>query len=563
VRRAVVAGLLAIAAVEARAQQDTLEVPVLCEGQPISQIEVRTRAPFAPRDVPWYRAPLRVLEELHSTTDPSVVRRYLLLRAGQPCTERRLRETERLLRSYPFFASARASAYRDERGGIKVIVVTTDELTAVVDGTFRGSRPTSLTLGERNIGGTGTEVVGGWRDGRHRDGFGLAMVDHQFLGLPYRLDLVAERGDIGERRWLAQVAKPFLIEEQRRAWRATATEIDKRFPFLRVESDAPVELAISRRFYDVGGVFRLGPPGRLSLFGISFSREEDASLLPPIPDTTGRAEGLLARYDERRNARINALWGFRSLSFRQMERVDALTATQDIARGVQLGLLFGRSLNVLATADDDVFVASDLYIGAGNGRTFLRVDARGEGRQNYDVNAWDGILAASELSLYQLLGPRHTLQFDAEWSGGWRQRSPFQLTFGERQAGVRGYRQAREAGARRLVFRLEDRWLIDTFRDDADVAGAIFVDAGRLWAGDVPYGIDTPFRVGAGIGILAAVPSGSRRTYRLELAIPFHHSTGAGWEVRVRTTSVGLPLGWREPDDVARSRERAVPRSVF
>jgi hypothetical protein len=562
VRRAIVAGLLAIAAGEARAQ-DTLEVPVLCDGQPITEIEVRTRGPYAPRDVPWYRAPLRILADLHSTTDESVVRRYLLLRVGEPCTQRRLRETERLLRSYPFFASARASAYRHPAGGMKIIVVTTDELTSVVDATFRGSRPTSLTLGERNIGGTGMEVLGAWRNAPQREGFGVAMVDHQFLGLPYRLDLLAERGDIGERRWLAQVARPFLIEEQRRAWRATATEIDRRFPFRRLESEAPVELAISRRFFDVGGVFRLGPPARLSLFGVSFSREEDATVLPPLPDTTGQAAGLLPRYARRRNARINALWGFRSVDFRQMERVDALTATQDIARGVQLGLLFGRSLNILATADDDVFLASDLYIGAGNGRTFLRLDARGEGRQNYDVNAWDGILASGELSVYQLLGTRHTFQFDAEWSGGWRQRSPFQLTFGERQAGVRGYRRAREAGSQRMVFRLEDRWLIDTWREDADVAGAVFVDAGRLWAGEVPYGTDTPFRVGAGVGILAAVPSGSRRTYRLELAFPMHRSTGAHWEARLRATSVGLPLGWREPDDVARSRERAVPRSIF
>ena len=561
-RRALIAGVLALGALEARAQ-DVVEVPVLCSGQTISEIEVRTRGPFTRRDAPWYRAPLRVLEQLHTTTRPSVVRRYLLVREGEACTERRLRETERMLRTYPFFASARAGAYDDGRGGVKVIVVTTDELTAVVTAGFRGSRPTAVALGERNAGGTGTEIVGAWRDRDDRDGYGLAVVDHQFLGLPYELHLLAERGDLGERRWLVQAARPFLIEEQRRAWRVTATEGTEVFPLIRQASEAPVELSIERRFVDLGGVFRLGPPGRLSLFGVSFSREEDAAGLPVRPDTTGLAEGILAGYERRRNARINALWGFRSLGFDQMERIDALTATQDVARGIQVGLLFGRSLNLLATADDDIFIAADFYMGAGSGRSFVRVDARGEGRQNYDANAWDGVLASGRLAYYQLLGERHTLEFDAEWSGGWRQRNPFQLTLGSRQAGVRGYRRARESGARRTVFRLEDRWLIDTWREDADVAGSVFVDAGRLWAGDVPFGSDTPIRVGAGVGILAAVPSGSRRTYRLELAFPMHHSEGVGWEVRLRSTSVGLPLGWREPDDVARSRERALPRSVF
>jgi hypothetical protein len=554
--------MLAIAASDARAQ-DVIEVPVLCTGQPISEIEVRTRGPFGETRKPWYRAPLRLLEELHTTTKPSVVRRYLLVREGERCTENRLRETERLLRTYPFFASARVGAYDDGRGGVKVIVVTTDELTAVVTAGFRGSRPTAVALGERNVGGTGTEIVGAWRDEDHRDGYGLAAVDHQFLGLPYELALLAERGDLGERRWLVQVAKPFLIEEQRRAWRVTATESDEVFPFWREASDEPVELAIARRFIDVGGVFRLGPPGRLSLFGVSFSREEDAPGLPVHRDTSGEAATLLGRYERRRNARINALWGFRSLSFDRMERIDALTATQDVGRGVQIGLLFGRSLNILATADDDIFLAADLYMGAGSGRTLVRLDARGEGRQNYDANEWDGILATSRVSVYQLLGARHTLEMDVEWSGGWRQRNPFQLTLGGHQSGVRGYRRARESGAQRMIVRLEDRWLFDTWHEDADVAGAMFVDAGQLWAGDAPYGSDTPLRVGAGVGILAAVPSGSRRTYRLELAFPLHHAAGSRWEVRLRTTSVGLPIGWREPGDVARSRERAVPRSVF
>ncbi len=561
-RRALVLGVLMVAGAEARAQ-DTLEVPVLCNGQTITDVEVRTRPPFESRDVAWYRAPLRVLQSLHTTTRPSVVRRYILMRVGDSCDERRRRETERLLRSYEFFASARVGAYDDGSGGVKIIVVTTDELTAVIDASFRGAHPTALALGERNAGGTGTSIIGRWRNLGDRDGFALELTDHQFLGLPYELELAAERGDIGERRWLMQVSRPFLIEDQRRAWRVTATERDEVFPFLRVDNEVPVALSLSRRYIDVGGVIRLGPRGRLSLFGVSYSREEDLTGLPPRPDTTGEAATLLPRYETRRNVRLNALWGFRMLDFTQMERIDALTATQDIARGVQIGLLFGRSLSLGPRGDDDIFIASELYMGAGSGRTFLRVDGRGEGRQNSDTERWDGVLADGRISLYQLFGSSHTTEINAEWSGGWRLRSPYQLSLGIRGAGVRGYRRAREAGAQRLVLRFEDRWLIDTWREDADVAGAVFVDAGRLWAGDVPYGLDTPYRIGAGIGILAAVPSGSRRTYRLDIALPLHRGEGVKWEIRLSTVTVGLPLGWREPGDVSRSRERAVPIGTF
>jgi hypothetical protein len=34
----------------------------------------------------------------HTTTCPDVIRRFLLLRAGEPCTERRRAESERVLR---------------------------------------------------------------------------------------------------------------------------------------------------------------------------------------------------------------------------------------------------------------------------------------------------------------------------------------------------------------------------------------------------------------------------------------------------------------------------------
>jgi hypothetical protein len=562
VRRALVAGVLATAAVRAQAQEP-VEVPVLCNGQTISEVIVRTLPPFAPRTGPWYRAPLRLLENLHTTTKPSVVRRYVLMDEGDQCSERLRRETERLLRSYPFFASARVGAYDDGSGGVKLIVVTRDELTVVGDATFRGSRPTALTLGERNVAGTGTEIVTRWSDEAMRDGLGIAITDHQFLGLPYELALLAERGNVGERRWLIQIARAFVIDEQRRAWRMTARDSREAFPFVRGPGLSEVEVGISRRFIDVGGVLRLGPPGRLSLFGVSFSREEDHTGVLPRPDTTGQAALLSDRYEDRRNARVNALWGFRNLDFTQMERVDALTAQQDVARGVQLGLLFGRSLDVLATPDDDILLASDLYIGAGNGRTLVRINGRGEGRQNNNTSQWDGVLVSGRVALTQLVGSRHTIDLHAEWSGGWRPRNPFQLTLGDRQGGVRGYRESRAAGGQRLVVRAEDRWLIDPWMTDADVAASVFVDAGRLWAGDVPYGVSTPYQVGVGLGLQAAVPSGSRRTYRLEFAFPLDRDTGAGWEVRLRTVSAGLPTFWREPDDVTRSRERAVPRSVF
>jgi hypothetical protein len=74
--------------------------------------------------------------------------------------------------------------------------------------------------------------------------------------------------------------------------------------------------------------------------------------------------------------------------------------------------------------------------------------------------------------------------------------------------------------------------------------------------------VNTPPRVGAGVGLLAAVPAGSKRTWRVDLAFPLRSDGRSRWEVRVTTTNANR-VEWREPRDMARSRERAVPGSSF
>src|SRR5439155_10555935 len=127
---------------------------------------------------------------------------------------------------------------------------------------------------------------------------------------------------------------------------------------------------VDRRYFDVGGVVRLGPPGRLSLFGAALSGNNERPAATPVlitdaglrPDTS---TPLRDRYQSHRTARVNALWGVRDIGFVRVRGFDALNATQDLPVGFQLGTMFGRSLSVLGSRDDDVFVAADAYVGAG------------------------------------------------------------------------------------------------------------------------------------------------------------------------------------------------------
>jgi len=558
-----IAFLIALSAVAMRDTHAQAEgEKAVCNGQIISDIQVNTRAPYEPKSKKWWTIPIRIANSLHATTDESVIRRYLILNRGMQCSEFRRAESERILRVQPYLASAEIRTISDGQGGVVLRVETVDELTTIVSAGASGAHLTGLRLGDRNVMGSATSITAQWRQSDIRDVYAIEFTDYQFLGRRYILDADISRREIGSPNWSADMRHPFFTDQQRFAWRVKAEDTRELFHFRR-EGDVPsAAIGIERSFVDAGGVVRIGLPGRLSLFGISFSRETDAAVEPPIIDTTVNYSALLSPYKRRNNSRINALWALRNIYFKRVERFDALNAAQDIRLGFQAGTLFGRSLSIGGATDDDILVAADIYGGLGGERTFVRVNIRGEGHQNYDNNEWDGILGSGNLAAYRRLGDKHTLKFNVDWSGGWKQRTPFQLSLGDSRGGVRGYRRSRAGGGRRGVLRLEERWYVGDFREQAGLGIAFFADAGRLWAGDVPYGVDTPVKLGAGVGFLAAVPKGSKRTWRLDVAFPLSADGKAKWEFRLSSVNANR-VEWREPQDLARSRERAVPSNAF
>jgi hypothetical protein len=549
-------GAAVIAGVAATASAQTTR----CQGEIISDVSIVTHGPYEALGTRWWEAPLRFATDLHTTTQPSVVRRFLIVKEGRPCIELERAESERILRAQPFLADASIAVISDTAGSVALLVETRDELTPIVGVSTSGARITGLKLGEGNLLGSGTYIAGQWRDGTSRDTYAVQGTDHQFLGRHYVLSASIARRDHDMADWSTDLSHPFFTDQQRFAWRASAGGIRELFEFRR-SGDVRVPFAFERKFVDLGAVVRIGLPGRLSLFGVSFSQEEDTPFLPPTALSGFSYDSLLARHAGRRNARVNALWGLRNVRFQRVERFEGLTAAQDIRLGFQLGTLIGRSLSILNTTDDDYLLAADLYGAFGGESGIVMLTARGEGRQNYDLNRWDGVLGGARLAGIRRLSSRHTVTASLDWSGGWRQRIPFQLTLGSAPGGVRGYRRSEEAGARRAVARLEDRWYVGQLLRQADIGVAVFGDAGRVWRGDAPYGVDTPLRYAVGASLLAAIPPRSKRTWRLDIAVPMRGDPNSRWEARLTHSVAGRD--WREPGDVTRSRERSVPASVF
>ena len=564
--------LLAIAAprtavAQIRAQ-DT--ATVFCAGQPIHDIVVHTSAPTAAilRQVKILD---RVVAAVHTTTNPQVVRRFLLLHAGEPCNELRRAESERILRAQPFIAAASIRTVQMPGGDVDLDVRTTDEVALVLNGALGHGGPVPFAfvrMGDANFSGQGMFLAADWRDGTpFRDGYGLHYVDNQLLGRPYVFTLDGHETPLGDNT-LVDFTHPFYTDLQRIAWRAQAGTNDDYVQFMNnVNSSHAIHL--SRNYFDVGGIVRVGPPGRLSLFGASISGDDDRPgstqvLVTPqgfAPDTSTE---LLNRYEPHRIARINTLWGMRDIGFARVSGFDALTATQDLPVGFQLGTLFGRSLSILGSRDNDIFMAGDLYVGAVGRTNALRVQLYGEGRHDNTANDWDGLLTTGRAVEYLKVTDFNTTTLSVEFSGGLRQRIPFNLTLSDPDGGVRGYSGSNTPGGERFVTRLEDRLFLGrTSNGFADLGVGAFVDAGRLWAQDVPYGVNTPFRSSIGLSLLGATPAGSARLWRVDLAYALDPEPGGHhFELRFSNTNK-TTFFLAEPSDIAATRERTVPASVF
>jgi hypothetical protein len=536
-----------------------------CHGQRIDAIVIHSSAPTVAslRRVPLLQS---VVRTLHVTTRPEVIRRYLLLEEGQPCDELRRAESERILRAQPFIADAEVNVVPNDEGGVDLEVRTSDESAIVLGGALRARAPvvTSLLFGNANLAGEGIYASASWRQGEgFRDGFAGRLIDHQFLGHPWIVGVEGERASLGG-SWRIDAARPYLTDLQRTAWRLR-TGSSKGYAELRQPDGTRPVVALDRDFYDLGAIVRVGPPGHLGLFGLSVTGEGARPGDRLLAFDTGVIRDLGSvpvAYTPHRVGRLNALIGLRDIRFIRMEGLDALTAAQDVPVGYQVGGQAGHSMRLLGADEGDVAFAGDLYIGAAMRGSTVRIQLQGEGRRALGRSGWDDVLTTGRMTHTRQHSTRRLNQVQLEWSGGYRERVPFQLLLGIPMGGVRGYEESAFAGGQRLVARVEERWAFSPLFNLADAGLALFADAGRQWAGDVPYGVSTPIKTSVGISLLAAVPPRSARLWRADLAFPLNSGGNARWTLRI-TNGDRTAFEFRTPSDVADRRALTVPTSIF
>lgn len=549
------------------AQQAPVTSSHACDGDTVTAIEIRSFPPGFKNLAGRWRTAADVVGLHHTLTRARVVMAYLQLAVGQPCSERDRSESERLLRLQPYLASASVLAIPDGPGRVRVLVETADEVPVIVGARFRGLAPIRLTLGSENVSGEAlTVAVSAERGLAYRSGAGVAVIQYGAFGRPYTLAASAQRYPLGG-EWSLKFAHPFLTDLERNAFHVGAQGSRAYYPVIRPDGQ-DLALSVRRSTYDVGAVTRVGHGRVVGVVGAALIGEDVRTAPGPvIISDSGLIDvptdsALGGRFPAYRVMRMTAIGGLRALRFVTVTGFDALTAAQDVGRGVQFGAMAGPSM-FSSTLKRDLFLSADAYGGIGDSRSFLELRFTGEGRADRTTHRWDGMVGNGRLAWYAKPDALYTQVASLEFSGIQRLAYPFQLTFQDHDGGLRGYPNAAFAGGRRAVMRLEERRLLPSVSTRADLAVGAFVDAGKLWAGDVPYGVTTSVRTAVGISLLGAFPSGGKRTYRIDIAVPLDRPPGgARWELRFSSADRTQML-WQEPADIVRARAGAVPANLL
>lgn len=391
-----------------------------------------------------------------------------------------------------------------------------------------------------------------------------------------RVDAIVHGGRTRSGRYFSQsLQKPFLSAFGDRAFRQVIARRDDYFGYaLPPELGfSPAYLRYRAELWELAYQARLGrPTGRRAILGVGISGE---SFDAPFGAEGARAvvDGIFSesavasdavRAELSRQAspyatkRLSLFLGLRDARFDARRGVDAIQAPQDLFIGSDLTLTLAPGFSISPGDRSDLLTRLKGRFGFMGDRTYLltRLDvhARRAAGDGPEPDGWRDIVGSLRTDAYWTQRDWASLYLRAGMSGGWRTERPFQLRLGGREA-IRAYDEDAFPGGRLLFVSAEQRLTLDRLSPSfADLGAALFADAGRMWAGDAPFGRTSGWESGIGVGLRAS-PAGARQVFRVDALLPLTHQRHArGVVLRVYAEIFGVIERRRWPSQVDRSR---------
>ncbi len=495
---------------------------------------------------------------LQPQTNTGVVSRFLMLHAGDVCDEQRRADSERVLRSQPFISDAVIRVEPVARDEVRLRVETIDEYVLFLAAWGLSGVPVGFEAGTGNLFGGAHALAGTLEYGRGGDvGGGVKYANYQAFGklLVLRMNVasrpLAHYGGIS-------LVRPFVTNVAETSWQI-GTGYSRSFVTFHDPAFRDVSLDYSRRSWIAGGKRRFDNARGGAIFGLVAAGESADPLRTvairesgPVP---APAPELLLRYPRFESARLGFSAGYNWISFLPVRGLDYLSAPEDVMLGWQIAAIGLKSLNVLPRESRDWIGVGTIRGAAGNEVSVVQASAEVEARVSSGINSLPGVVGSGRIGWFGKTSIGHVTSLGVEFAGGVRTRLPLQLTFRD-DDGLIGFRSQDFGGGQRTIARLEDRYTIPSPSPKIELAVAALAQAGRLVAGDAPYGITTPWRFGAGIALIGAIPAGSKHTVRLEFGVPVNPAGSRALEFRIgygdRTAFFS-----GEPNAISSAREAA------
>lgn len=480
------------------------------------------------------RALFRLANRLHRVTRPEVIRSALPIQTGDALSVKRLEETERLLRANRFLYEVQIRPVAVREGVVDLEVITRDTWSLEPGLNWAragGADSSALQLREYNLAGTGIALALDRFRNVDRSGTLVRMAWPRALGSAVSIDVEHARNSDGHNASVS-VQRPFSAldtrwaagfsaasDERLEATYVAAGEVDGRYRHR--QRRAQVFLGHSTGLQQ-GWVQR-------AVAGV-WAQEERYAVEPglPAPPRLPQDQTLVVPYlrYELLEDRFE-----RALNRNLMGRAEFFT----------LGLQLSAQLGVAAawsgssrSATPYAFSVSRGFVPVEPHMLLASAHAQGEfsdgsfRRQSFGLDA----------QYYQPQSPRRLLYAQLAMDALRREDAGTQLLLGG-DNGLRGYPLRQQAGRRRVLMTLEQRFYTDLYVWQLfRIGGAAFLDAGRAW-GDGPARAGPGgwlYDAGAGLRIFS-VRSAFSHVLHLDVATP-----------------LGAPAGLRRPQFLVRTK---------
>ncbi|OGS47100.1 MAG: hypothetical protein A2539_08375 [Elusimicrobia bacterium RIFOXYD2_FULL_34_15] len=476
--------------------------------------------------------------KLHKKTNDNVVRRELLFKEGDKYDPALIVESERILRSYPYFRKVSIHVSEPEKDKVNIIVETHDAWTTEFQadwGTTASQTNWLLGFEELNVLGQGQRIKVSYKKNLDEKIQTFVFQDPRFLNSHVNLKTYFDKGEKSE-SWGLQCNRPFfatiakwsagfdLASQKESQELLTNGEKTSSFDAYHRTANIFTGYAITATHDKRSAVTLTGNTGSTVFSNIAVPND----VSPPI--------------DRKLNGGTIS-YSFEKISFIKEMHITKFDRDEDFFLGPQHVVSYGMFPKKLgSTEEEKVF---EYYYGRGvpiNSGQFalFNLYSRNQFRQNMDNTGKQAISS----QYYHRIARQNTLVVDMEFTKLINPDNDKELLLGG-ESGLRGYSVREFSGNKKFFFSIEDRLFL---KDDVwklfSVGGALFFDSGMVWRKDESVDLNE-IKSDVGIGFrFGLTRSSTAKVVRVDLAYALNgNNRDNRWVLTIKSGQIFNPKG--------------------